>query len=96
MISFFQKVVNKDKYPTAADTYYACEDDYGVKYLFTQSDLDTARLRAKKNPEDFPKINWVYRNMYLIIYFTGFFLGAILSSGLTMAIIAALWGIDNG
>lgn len=51
--SHFYKVENKDRYKTAAHSYFLAKDEKN-SYLFTESDLSTAVTRAKSNPEDIP------------------------------------------
>lgn len=48
----FVKTDNKDKYNAANEFYYKV-DLKNKKFLFTESDLNTAEDRAHKNLEDF-------------------------------------------
>jgi len=57
------KVFNQDKakLSNAANTYTCVhvrdgKDQYSL--LLTKTDLDRARSRAEKNPEDIPKLGW--------------------------------------
>jgi hypothetical protein len=47
----FCEVSNKDPYITANKKYYKVSVR-GEDYLFTENNLEIARNRAKKNPED--------------------------------------------
>jgi len=50
-------VKNKDKHPNANDTYYPAYfrtiDGTDIKLLFTENQINKARVRAEKNLEDF-------------------------------------------
>lgn len=50
------KVPNKDRANAAAPFYYYLEDQNGNEYLFSESQLEVAKERAKDNPEDLPYI----------------------------------------
>lgn len=47
----FEKIENKSRYRTANPYYYKVVDG-DDSYLFTLKDIESARKRAKKNPED--------------------------------------------
>lgn len=50
MTSFTFKV-NQNKKPREADDYWLLSD-HGDDYLFTDSEIIKAKIRAQKNPED--------------------------------------------
>lgn len=75
----FKKVENKGRYKTAQGYYWHIHDD-GIDYLFTNSALQEAEKRAKKNPEDIP--HPVEENSSATI---GFACGLILGVLLTVA-----------
>lgn len=57
-----QEVINQKKLPAAAKTYSHVRVDYNdhdIDLLFTHHDIKVAEERAKRNPEDLPKINWL-------------------------------------
>ena len=47
----FSKVYNKDRHFAAAPIYFHLKAE-GVHYLFTPAQMNVARERAEKNPED--------------------------------------------
>ena len=47
----FSFKVNQNKRPNQADDYWHLSDD-GCDYLFTDTEVIKAKLRAQKNPED--------------------------------------------
>lgn len=59
-----QKVVNKDRKFGAASEYnhlrVQLEDKTELHLLFTDSEIQRALDRAKKNPEDLPKVSWLH------------------------------------
>lgn len=73
----FKKVENKGRYKTAQGYYWHIHDD-GIDYLFTNSALQEAEKRAKKNPEDIP--HPVKENSYATASFAcGLTLGVLLT-----------------
>ena len=60
-IADVQKVLNTLKHPAAAEKYnhirVQLEDGKEVHLLFTDSEMQRAMDRAKKNPEDCPKVS---------------------------------------
>ena len=62
-IGDMQKVDNREKKPSAADVYnhirVQLDDGTEVHMLFTDNEMRRAIDRAKKNPEDLPKVSWL-------------------------------------
>lgn len=50
--AYVTKVTNKQKKSNANDTYIQIVTEDLNVYLFTETELDRARQRAEKNPED--------------------------------------------
>jgi hypothetical protein len=71
----FKKVENKNRYKTAGNYYWYIKNGKD-EYLFSESQMETAKLRAKKNPEDLPKHSNFYKSLDILGYiFCGFLLG---------------------
>ena len=66
-IADLQKVLNQAKHPAAAAKYnhirVQLEDGKEVHMLFTDSEIQKAVDRAKKNPEDCPSLS-VFRDIF--------------------------------
>jgi len=73
-----KKVENKNRYKSAG-THYWYMNDGKSEYLFSESQMETAKLRAKKNPEDLPEYVGFYKTLDVLGYlFCGFLLGGFL------------------
>ncbi len=54
-----RRVENAEKYRTADQFYWQYRDSDGTDYLFSQNQLDVAKRRAEKNPEDLQDVSWI-------------------------------------
>jgi len=71
----FKKVENKNRYKTAGNYYWYIKNGKD-EYLFSESQMETAKLRARKNPEDLPKDLSFYKGLDIFGYLScGFLLG---------------------
>ena len=91
-LSNIYKVSNTKAYRTAKKYYYMCRDQHETAYLFTSDDLEDAKIRAEKNPEDVPALSefveesgfpWVAVVVSIVagamIPIAGYYLGQMLS-----------------
>jgi len=74
----FRKVENKGRYKTAQPYYWHVHDD-GTDYLFTESQLKEAEVRAGKNPEDIPSAEPEHHDAWTTGLVTGLISGGLLS-----------------
>lgn len=86
--SYLYPVINKNKYKTASDMYFACKtnDKY---YLFTESDLKKAYDRANSNPEDLLDESLFYNENHL--YNNGFRMGILVGSLIITSVVTFSW-----
>tara|TARA_R100001163_G_scaffold1295_1_gene1904 strand:+ start:11678 stop:11971 length:294 start_codon:yes stop_codon:yes gene_type:complete len=75
--STIYRITNKDKYRSANPFYYHIRtEENDSDYLFTESDMKDARLRALNNKEDLPNKQFVavkeYDNSFLYGLVLGF------------------------
>lgn len=66
-IGDIQVVENKDKHFAANSEYFHIrvqkEDGEEISLLFTERELSVAKERARKNPEDLPKVGF-FRDLF--------------------------------
>ena len=84
--SHFYKVENKSKYKTAARHYHLARTKSGT-YLFTDSDLGTAKIRSAANPEDVNYLEFeeessavIRRVIFVLSMFASLALGLVIGS----------------
>ena len=84
--SHFYKVENESKYKTAAKHYHLAKTKNDA-YLFTDSDLSTAKIRAAANPEDVNYLEFeeessavIRRVVFVLSVFASLALGLVIGS----------------
>lgn len=86
--SYIYKVKNKNRYKTANHFYYLLLTNK-FSYLFTKNDLMRAAIRADKNIEDIPKINYSFVDSFTPLWYTiGMVMGGAIFSWLTYLLMS--------
>lgn len=81
----FKKVKNSKRYRSAAKHYWFIRDGEYTPYLFSDSQMESARNRAADNPEDVPQRGGVGYSKSFVLF--SFFSGAAITGSAALAYI---------
>ena len=84
----FKKVKNSNRYRSAAKHYWFIRDGEHTPYLFSDSQMESARSRATDNPEDVPRRGGVGHSTAFVLF--SFFSGVTITSAAALAYFMTL------
>jgi hypothetical protein len=79
----FKKVKNSNRYRSAAKHYWFIRDGEHTPYLFSDSQMESARQRATDNPEDVPYRGGVGHSIGFVVF--SFASGVVITTTIALA-----------